>query len=205
MPKILSIHNSHPFYVLKFDNGEKISILKSSFAKRKLNPQMNLSDEEYADLKKQSFFDRGFYKAMKMLAIKDYTEKEVYLKLIKEKIPEDVIDEIIRYLKNRGYLNDERIFNYYVKLFFEFKKLGSYLVKKKLWKKGFCGNMIEEFFSNNIQQIRNYDLKNMQYWLEKKLKKQRVQELSLLEKKKIFDFLIRKGFPDEIIRDEILD
>ncbi|WP_456401218.1 regulatory protein RecX [Persephonella sp.] len=73
--------------------------------------------------------------ALKLLSKRDYFSAELKNKLIKKGYSPDEIDTVLSYLKDKGYINDEKLSEY---LYQKLKEKGksSLYIKKKFFSKG---------------------------------------------------------------------
>lgn len=132
--------------------------------------------------------------ALKLIAIKDRTEKELRTKLKEKNFDEIQIEETVSFLNEYGYINDNRYAEHFTNDAINLKKWGKARVRTELLRKGvdrdIIDSVIEEAFSE-LEQDRlllqmesrfgNADFGNMK------------------ERTRIFNFYLRRGFsPEEI-------
>ena len=97
-------------------------------------------------------FDENKTKVMSYILYKKRTEYEVRKKFVST-IEEDMLDDIIEYVKEAGYINDSE---YVKKLFNEYMNLKSMSIremKKKVYAKGVYVDYIEEYISENKEAL----------------------------------------------------
>ncbi len=136
--------------------------------------------------------------ALRLLNRKDYTEKEIREKLTKRAAKESDANEVITYLKEKGFISDERYAENYV--FFRLKKgYGLRRIRYELLKKGVDEAVVEKFLKNDRNNLEKIFLKRL-----KQLKgKKNIRS-------KLFDYMYRRGFESEEIlellnRYEVID
>lgn len=140
-------------------------------------------------------FDKTKTKIMKYVVFKKRTEKEVKLKF-KNEIEDDLLEDIIKYIKENGYIND---IHYMEKSFYEFKALNNFSkkeMKHRFINKGISINNVEDFFQKHLDELYEYELKSAKNIYNKKQNKFSKDDLS--------NYLRKKGYLEEIIK-EVLE
>lgn len=130
-------------------------------------------------------FDREKSKIMKYIVYKKRTEQEVRNKF-NQTIEFELLDDIIDYIKEAGYLNDK---NYIEKSINEFKALKNLSIKEikyKLITKGIKSNQIEEYVDNNLDDLMEYEKQSAKKLASKKSNTSTREEINL--------YLINKGY-----------
>jgi len=130
-------------------------------------------------------YDKIKTKILKYIIYKKRTEKEVRQKF-EELVQNDMLDNIIQELKENGYIDDN---NYIERAVQEFKSLKNMSIKEmryKLLLKGLNNDIIDEYISNNIDDLMDYELKSIKNIFYKKQ--------SLSEEQEIKQFLLKKGY-----------
>lgn len=138
-------------------------------------------------------FDNKKTEVMKYILYKKRTEGEVRKKFC-HTIDENMLEDIIEYVKEAGYINDkeyvEKIFNEYMNL----NLMSIREMKRKIYEKGIYVDDIEEYIANNEEKLKTYELNSAKRLAEKKKGK---------DEQKLKAYLIGKGFDFEIV-DEVL-
>lgn len=132
-------------------------------------------------------FEIAKEKAVRYLVVAKRTEKEVRDKLKKSKFENTVIDEVILYLTNLGYINDEEYVDAYVKQCMRLLNVSIFEMKQKLLQKGIKKYIIDSKLEN-IKET-NYEQK-----LIKKLMDTKLKNMDELKKKM---YLYRRGLKIE--------
>lgn len=136
-------------------------------------------------------------KALRLLSDMDRTEEQLRLKLKQKSYSDEVIDETLEYVKSFGYINDERYAECYV--------LGRQKSKSRreiyasLCQKGVAGGIAEQALEKCYE---HYDeTETIRILAEKK----HYSETNSTddERKKIYHYLLRRGFRNEDIRQVI--
>lgn len=146
---------------------------------------MNYSIEE---------FDKAKTKVMNYIMYKKRTEYEVRNKFFKT-LEENLLNDIIEYVKEAGYLSDTDYIDRAVSEFKALNNLSRKEVKYKLYSKGIENNLIEDYFSENAEELYQYELKSAKNIF---LKKQ-----TTMEQEEIENYLRKKGYTSEIINEVV--
>lgn len=153
-----------------------------------------MEDKEY-----KRFLD----KALRYLAYRPRSEKEVRDALIKKKAPASVIDKIIQWLKEKRFINDDEFARWWIEQRARFKPKGARIIKMELMQKGLHYDIIASAFEN-IEEDSISEEEQV-----KKIVMKKIGKYSLLPKQEIYKklgaFLARRGYSWEIIKSSIDD
>ncbi len=133
-------------------------------------------------------------KVMNFILYKKRTEKEVKNKFYGI-IPDDMLEEIIEYVKEAGYLSDA---DYIEKAINEFMKLKNLSIKEiayKLYAKGIKKEDLENYLDAHKDELEEYEKSSANNIYNKKIK--------TTDKEQIKSYLIKKGYNKDIIYDLI--
>ena len=127
----------------------------------------------------------------------DRTEEQLRQKLKQKSYSEDVIEQAVEYVKSFGYINDER----YARHFVENRKKtkSKQEISAMLSQKGLKREVIAQALE--MSYCSEDAVKAIRYLAEKK--HYSPENSDDKEKKKIYDYLLRKGFYHEDIRQVI--
>ena len=128
-------------------------------------------------------FEEAKQKAIKYIGISKKTEYEVKQKLIRLGYNQDIIDMVISYLLNIGYVNDYDYVEAYLRQNERFLKYSIFEIEQKLLQKGIKKDIIEE--KKYILKDIDYDKKLLEKILETKCK-----DMDELKKRQ---YLYRRG------------
>ena len=142
----------------------------------------NLEDFEKLDAIKS--------KILKYIMFKKRTEHEVRLKF--STVEQDLLDEIIEELKLNGYINDSNYVERIVKEYIALNKLSIMQMRYKILQKGIDINIIEDYFSNHLDELLEYELDSAKKIYEKKI--------TNMDKLEVMRFLKSKGYRDETLK-----
>ena len=139
-------------------------------------------------------FDKAKTKVMNYIMYKKRTEYEVRNKFSKT-LEENLLNDIIEYIKEAGYLSDIEYIDRAVSEFKALNTLSRKEIKYKLYSKGIENSLIEDYFSQNKEELYEYELKSAKNIFVKKQ--------SIMDEKEVENYLRKKGYKDDIIKDAI--
>lgn len=135
-------------------------------------------------------FDREKTKILKYIMYKKRTENEIRNKF-KLTIEENLLEDIIDYLKETGYINDYNYIERFVNECIALKNLSIKELKYKLYSKGINRNVLDEYIQNNYEELEEYEMKSAE---NIKLKKQ-----NSMNEEEIKIYLLKKGYKGDNI------
>ena len=133
-------------------------------------------------------FDKEKTKVLKYVLYKKRTENEIRKKFKKE-IEENLLEDIIAYLKEAKYIDDNEYIRKTINNYIALKNLSIREIEYKLYSKGIKKEDIEDYIYENIEELNQYEIKSAKNIASKK-------ETSL-EKEEIKQYLIKKGYKNE--------
>jgi regulatory protein len=144
--------------------------------------------------------DKSFEKAVgyifRLLKFRERSERELIAKLKRRKYSLDVINRTIQYLKKTGLVNDAHFARAWVSTRMALKPSGPFKLKYELKEKGINSQIIEEVL-NSLK--KKYDLRKVALNLaKKKISTSKIKDKNKL-KRRLYDYLKRRGFSTEII------
>ena len=138
-------------------------------------------------------FDKEKTKVMKFIVFKKRTEQEVRTKFAGS-IEENILEDIIEYLKEANYLNDKEYIEKTINNFKVLKNLSLKEVKYKLLAKGLNKSDIEDYFHENKEELNEYEKQSARNIYYKKQRDMDVEEIK--------QYLIKKGYSYDNIKFE---
>ena len=135
-------------------------------------------------------FDREKTKILKYIMYKKRTENEVRNKF-KLTIEENLLEDIIDYLKETRYINDYNYIERFVSECMALKNLSIKELKYKLYSKGINRNLLDEYIQNNYEELEEYERKSAE---NIKTKKQ-----NIMNEEEIKIYLLKKGYKGDNI------
>lgn len=136
-------------------------------------------------------FDQEKTKVLKYILYKKRTEQEIRKKFVSI-IHEDMLEDIIAYLKEAKYIDDNDFLERTVHNFMAAKNLSIKEIQYKLLVKGIQKNDIENYIYENREELEDYEIKSAKNILYKKS--------TLMELQEIKQYLIKKGYKMENIK-----
>lgn len=130
-------------------------------------------------------FEREKVKVLKYILYQKRSEYEIRNKFSKT-IEEDLLDEIIEYLKEAGYINDKEFIAKTVNNFIALKNLSIKEIQYKLISKGIQKSDIEDYIYENKEELEEYEVKSASNIIYKKS--------SSMEQDEIKQYLLKKGY-----------
>lgn len=135
-------------------------------------------------------FDKQKTKVLKYILYKKRTEQEVRNKF-STTIDENMLEDIIEYLKEAKYINDKEFIEKTVNNFMVLKNLSIREMQYKLIAKGLSKNDVEDYIYENREELEQYEIKSAENILYKK-------SISM-EQEEIKQYLLKKGYKLENI------
>ena len=144
----------------------------------------------YEELKE---YDKNKTKVLKYIVYKKRSENEIRRKF-EDDIDYDMLENIIADLKENGYIDDNNYVERSINEFISLKNLSLKQIKYKLLSKGINSNIIDEYFYNHSEEMKNYEINSAQKIIAKK------SECSAEE---IIQTLLKKGFEYDNVKEAI--
>ena len=135
-------------------------------------------------------FDKEKIRVLKYILYKKRSESEVRKKF-STTIEENLLDDIIEYLKEANYINDKEYIEKTINNFMILKNLSVREIKYKLISKGLDKNDIEDYIYSNKEELEEYEIKSAENIIYKKT--------SSMEEEDIKQYLLKKGYKLENI------
>ena len=135
-------------------------------------------------------FDKEKTRVMKYIVFKKRTEQEVRTKF-ENSIEENMLEDIIEYLKEANYLNDKDYIEKAINNFRTLKNLSLKEIKYKLFAKGLDKEDIEDYIYEHKEELDEYEKQSAKNIYYKKQKD--------MEQEEIKQYLLKKGYRIENI------
>ncbi len=136
-------------------------------------------------------FDEQKTRVMKYIVYKRRTEQEVRTKFAST-IDEDVLEDIIEYIKEAKYLDDKEYIEKSINNFKILKNLSLKEAKYKLLSKGLNKNDVEDYFYEHKEKLNEYEQQSARNIIYKKQRD--------MEKEEIKQYLLKKGYKIDNIK-----
>jgi regulatory protein len=179
-------------------SGEEfiIGIADETMIEFNIHPGMQLSEKTLDKLKKKENIVALKQQAWRFLARREHSTKELSDKLLHKNFSPADVKFIIEDLINKDYLNNTRFARQLINEEITLKRNGPRLIKANLLKKGIDMSVTDELLAEIYPENRQSE---DCHWLAGKKLNSLVQLEPEKQKKRLADFLNRKGFTWEII------
>ena len=134
-------------------------------------------------------YDKLKTKVLKFVLFKKRTENEVRQKFSENS--GNILENIIEYLKEENYINDEQYIKKSINEFKALKNLSIKEIKYKLIAKGIKTSLIDEYIYTNKEEMLNFEITSAKNILSKKQNQ--------MEQDEIIEYLLKKGYMKESI------
>ena len=132
--------------------------------------------------------DKQKTRVFKYILYKKRTESEIRTKF-RNDIEENMLEDIIEYFKEAGYINDyeyiEKVVNEYMNL----KTMSIKEIRYKLYSKGLDKDLIDDYISKNSEVLQEYENKSYEKLFSKKS--------GSMDQEEIKRYLFKKGYREE--------
>ena len=145
----------------------------------------NFESNNKIDLEKLKEFDEQKTKVFKYITYKKMTEQEVRNKF-RGQIDEQMLEDIIDYLKEAKYLDDYEFIEKQVREYMNLKTMSITEMKYKLAAKGLDRKLIEKYIDNNYEELKEYE--------ERCIEKIKSKKAGTMEEQEIQQYLYKKGY-----------
>ncbi|MCH7954918.1 MAG: regulatory protein RecX [Candidatus Marinimicrobia bacterium] len=135
------------------------------------------------------------------LGYRDRSVKEMRLKLNQKGYPEEIIEMVLGILTKANLLNDERFAIAFSRSKIEGKSWGPEKIRSELYTKGIEKELLERVIRDIYEEYSQFDL--VRKLLTKRLRYQ--DELEQKDMKRHIDYLKRRGFRWDVIREVIAE
>lgn len=166
------------------------SLMNNSLENEPLKKILHDNDLEY--LKE---LDRCKTRLLKYIVYKKRTKAEIKTKFVKD-YNENILDDAISELEEKGYINDENYIERAVHEFVAIKTLSINEIKYKLKTKGLTSSQIDNYIQKHYEELIEY---------EKKSAKKIAVKYKSLEQIKLIAYLKKKGYQSESIKQALIE
>lgn len=139
-------------------------------------------------------YDKEKTKVLKYVLYKKRTIKEIKAKF-RSIIDENMLEDILEELKSNGYVGDDKYIKRAVDEYMALKNLSVKELKYKLSSKGISQSLIEDYISDNLEEIEDYERKSAENIVIKKSVN--------MDEIEIKSYLIKKGYREETIKEAL--
>ena len=173
------------------------SLIAADIEYFKIKKGENLPDNKYNFIMENIVYIKTQDLALSYISGKMRTEKEVCGKLRLNGFDEDIVKKVLDFLKKYDYVNDYNYCLAFIRQSLKLNPMGYFAIRQKLKIAGVEDYNIEKAWNeSNVDQ-----LKYAEFITDKKLKGKKIADEK--EMRKLQDFLLRKGYSYDIIKDII--
>ena len=172
---------------------------EATLLKFALTKGTELSQDTIREIEQETQYQNAYQKALHFLNFKLRTAKEVYEKLEKLEVSDEVINQVLQQLMDHSFVNDQFYAESYVRENFALQKKGPKAVAFELKKKGVNDSIIQRAlaeFDESTQLDQALDI------AQKYVDRQGNAPVKTV-KQKVYGFLMQRGYDLEIVQSVI--
>jgi regulatory protein len=165
----------------------------------KLKPGQQLSDADIERLKGADAEQKAYDRALRFLSYRPRSEAEVRDNLVKAGTEEPVIAEVLERLRSQGYVNDADFARFWIENRERFRPRGARALRQELRRKG-----VDDAASADL--LAEVDLAESAYravYGRALRLAPLLAEERLVFRRKVSDFLLRRGYDYDVVRDVV--
>ena len=154
-----------------------------------------LSDQEIEKIISEDKIIKGKEYLLRLLSRRIYSRYEISRKLNNKGYPENIIANLIFWLENNNYINDELFAEMWAQFRLQNKPIGRYKLNQELRLKGIKQDIIQKVINKTYKEIDELILaRNL---IKEKIVSSEIKNIRI-DPKKIYNFLLRRGFSVEV-------
>ena len=184
-------------YSIFVDGEYSFSVDAEILLQHNLTAGQTVSEKQIEELLEEDELKKVKIQAFRYLANRDHSEKELADKLKKKSFSEPVIRNVITDLKQKHFLNDTAFAEIFARNRLIQKPVGRRQLRFDLLKKGISEAILDEKMTAVYEELNESELAR---WLDEKKMKLLHNHEPEKAKKKLADFLLRRSFDWEIVR-----
>ncbi|PIU24860.1 MAG: hypothetical protein COZ07_01795 [Candidatus Infernicultor aquiphilus] len=181
--------------VIYIDNKTRYKINEKIIKLLDVYVGKELSEQEIGKIISEDKTTRGKEYLLRLLSRRIYSRYEISGKLKNKGYPEKIIANLIFWLENNNYINDEFFAEMWTQFRLKNKPIGKYRLNQELRIKGIKKEIIQKVIDKTYNEIDEITLaRNL---IEKKIESSKIKNIKI-DPKKIYNFLLRRGFSGEV-------
>jgi len=198
--KIQKIKRSRGWYTVILEGGEYFTANEEIIYRENLKEGDDIDGKTIEQLRDEGTEKKGKEIAFQSLARRERSEKELRERLNRRGIENKAEEKVVKDLKRYDFLNDKKFAVKFVNDYISRKPSGRKLVAYELSRRGISEEIKEEILDDFFSRIDEKELAKKAVF-----KKIRADEGKLQndKKKKMYDFLYRRGFNWELIKETL--
>lgn len=140
---------------------------------------------------------RGKEYLLRLLSRRIYSRYEILKKLKNKGYPENIVSNLVLWLENKNYINDELFAEMWAQFRLQDKPIGRYKLNQELRIKGIKQEIIQKVIDKTYNEIDELTLaRNL---IKEKIVSSEIKNVRI-NPRKIYNFLLRRGFSGEVSR-----
>ncbi|MBC8388445.1 MAG: regulatory protein RecX [Actinobacteria bacterium] len=194
MNKIISINYDKKDLsqvVIYTDNGTKYKLNENVIKLLDIYVDKILSEQEIGKIISEDKTERGKAYLLRLLSRRIYSKYEISRKLNNKGYPEKIIANLIFWLENNDYINDELFASMWAQSRLQNKPIGRYKLNQELRTKGIQQDIIQKVIDKTYKEMDELTLAHN--LIKEKIVASEIKNIRI-DPKKIYNFLLRRGF-----------
>jgi regulatory protein len=183
-------------YNVFVDDKFSFSLDESQLVKIGLKKSDEISDERLTELKTESDFGKNYIRAVDLISRRLRSEKEIRDNAFRKNWTKESTEKVIKRLRERGFLNDEKFAESFVRSRAALRNYSARKMKLELAKKG----ITKDIYGKVLATSDEYD---EQAALKKLIAKKRTHYAG--NEQKLIAYLARQGFQYDDIKSSLDD
>jgi regulatory protein len=156
-----------------------------------------LSDQEIEKIILEDKNLRGKEYLLRLLSRRIYSRYEILRKLNNKGYPESIISNLVFWLEDNNHINDELFAKMWAQFRLQNKPIGRYRLNQELRLKGIKQDIIQKVIDETYNEMDELTLaRNL---IKEKIASSEIKNIRI-DPKKIYNFLLKRGFSIEISR-----
>lgn len=156
-----------------------------------------LSDQEIEKIIAEDQTTRGKEYLLRLLSRRIYSRYEILKKLKNKGYTENIVSNLVLWLENKNYINDELFAEMWAQFRLQNKPIGSYKLNQELRLKGIKQDIIKKIIDKTYNEID--ELTVARNIIRDKTVSAKIKNIRI-DPKKMYNFLLRRGFSGEVSR-----
>lgn len=194
----LVVQKKNPNRVSIFINGAfAFGIYNDVITQFNLRKGLHLDVEAQEEVLEADGFWRARTAAMDFLAYRARSQREVHQKLRQKGFGENLIERVIAQLVEYGYLDDATFAQRYVEARFRNKGYGTRRIQQELRRLGVAHTLAQQVTDSIDADAQQAKARAV---AEKRWHQLRTETNLSKKRKKLYDYLLRRGYPSDVVR-----
>lgn len=205
--KIRRVRGRKPRYIIEFDGASALEVSDWTIGRFGLCTGDAIDDLKRSQIAAAEAEAQAKNIAINFLSYRPRSRKEIETHLVKKGFDEIIVEQAAEKLQSLGMINDLAFARMFVRDRLQRNKIGTTLLRQQLIQKGIARTMIDTVCAEIItpeqqQQAAREAAAKYQQRSQRRNKKRSPIEAQR-QKKRLFDFLIRRGFSIDLARQTV--